>query len=160
MKEIINLKEISPQISTSYHLKDLQRALDQLQTSFFQKKQTFVQTLDQEIPFPLSETLKKVAVAHEVDLQNTEDVNEFINKLRDELQQIRRLTITMSIQPTLALIKEINRWIILNLKQVVVLDFVTDQTLIGGAIVEFNGVYKDYSVKHLMENQMIAASKS
>src|SRR6185369_7763856 len=102
MKEIINLIEISPHISTSYHLKDLQRALDQLQTSFFQKKQTFVQTLEQEIPFPLSETLKKVAVEHEVHLEDTEEVNEFINKLRDELTHIRPLTITISIQPTIA----------------------------------------------------------
>ncbi len=160
MKEIISLVAISPYISTSYHLKELQRALDHLETAFFQKKQTFIQTLDQEIPFPLSETLKKVAGEHEVHLNDTEEVIEFITKLREELQQIQRLTITISFQPTLDLIKEINRWIIVNLKQVVVLDFVTDHTLIGGAKIEFNGLFKDYSVQKRMETQMIAAAKA
>ncbi len=150
MKDIINLLTLSPYISTSFHLNEFNSALDRLQAAYFQKKQTFVQALDEEVPFPLSETLKKLAIEHEVNLESTEDVDAFMSKIRDEIQNISTLTITLSIQPKMSLIRVINDWIIHNLKQVVVLDFVVDYSLIAGAKIAFNGKISDHSITQEM----------
>ncbi|HEX8931635.1 MAG TPA: F0F1 ATP synthase subunit delta [Patescibacteria group bacterium] len=161
MKEVINLITISPFISTTYHLAEFNLALDKLQQSFFQKNQNLIETLEQEIPFPLSDNLKKLALENEVNLQNIEQVNEFINKIRDEVRQIKRLTLTIGISPTLKLIQAINRWIILNIKQVVVLEFVTDKTIVAGARIEFDGKITDYSVrKQMLENIKIPTDEA
>jgi F0F1-type ATP synthase delta subunit len=151
MKEPINLISISSLLRTSYHVKEVQDAIEQLETAFFKKNQNFIVTLEQDVPFPLSENLKQLAKDHEVSLENTAEANDFLIKVQEAIQQLPRLTLTLSFMPTLSLIKEINRWIILNVKQTVVLDFMLDKDLIAGAKIAFKGKLKDYSIKKRME---------
>jgi F0F1-type ATP synthase delta subunit len=151
MKEVINLLPISSYLSTSYHVREVTKALDQLQTAYFHKKQQFLTTLEKEIPFPLSEVLKKLAIENEVKLEDTEEVDLFLNRLRDDIQTLPRLSITLSFPPTLELIKEINRWITLNLKAAIMLDFAVDDRLVAGAKIAFKGKIVDHSLKKRME---------
>jgi len=146
MKEIVNLITISPYLSTSYHLLEFNSALDRLEKTFFQSQKPTT-AIDSEIPFPLSEYFKKLAVEHGANLDNIEEATEFINKVRSALRVIKPLTLTLGIQPTLDMIKDINSWIITNLKQVVALDFVFDPGIIAGAKVEFDGKIQDFSIK-------------
>lgn len=153
MKEVINLISISPYISTSYHLLEFSSALDRLERAFFQNKKPTA-AIDSEIPFPLSENFKKMAGENEINLENIEEANAFVNKIREELRMIKPLTLTLGIQPTLDMIKEINHWIITNLKQVVALDFVIDPDVIAGAKVEFDGKIQDFSIKKEILNNL------
>jgi F0F1-type ATP synthase delta subunit len=157
MKEPVNLLSISPLLRTSFHVKEVLNAIEQVQNGFFKKNQTFLVTLEKDVPFPLSENLKRLAQEHEVDLEDTAQSNEFLTKVQEAIQALPRLTLTLSMQPTMALIKEINRWIIMNIKQTVVLDFALDTTLIAGVKVAFKGKIKDYSIKKRMEGTIQTA---
>ena len=151
MKTTLDLLPLSQYVSTSYHAKNLLLALERLQAAHFQKNQNFLTILEQETPFPLSEVLKQLAKAHEVNFNDLAQTESFFSLLRKEISQLPHLTLTVSVNPTLSLIKEINQWVITNLKKPVVLDFVVDETNIGGAKVAFKGKIVDYTVKKLIE---------
>lgn len=156
MKEVINLLPISSYLSTGFHVREVTKALDHLQTSFFKKTQPFLTTIEKEIPFPLSETLKKLAIENEVRLEEPEEVEQFFTRLREDIQHIPRLTLTLSFEPTLELIKQINEWVIINLKAAIILDFEVDETLIAGAKVAFKGKITDHSLQKRMETMFRA----
>lgn len=156
MKEVINLLPISSYLSTGYHVRELTKALDRVQNGMFHQKQTFLKTLEKEIAFPLNEALSKLAISNEVNLDDLEEVDRFLSTLRDTIQTIPRMTLTLSVDPTLDLIRDINEWITLNLQAVIILDFVVDQSIIGGAKVAYNGKIVDHSLRKRVENMFRA----
>ncbi len=154
MKEVINLLPIGHYLRTSYHLRELTKALDHLQSAYFHKKQPFLETLSKEVAFPLSELLKDLAIENQVNLENTAEVDLFLNRLRDDVQVIPHLTLTISTEPTTGLIQAINEWIIINLRKAIILDFVLDPKIVGGAIVAYQGKIVDHTLKKKLETMM------
>lgn len=159
MKEVINLLPIGHYLRTSYHLRELTKALDHLQTTYFRQKQPFLQTLSNDVSFPLNELLKDLAIENQVNLDNTAEVDLFLNRLRDDVQVIPHLTLTLSIEPTTELIQAINEWIILNLRKAIILDFELDQKIIGGAIVAYQGKIVDHTLKKKIDAMMEATQQ-
>lgn len=154
MKEVINLLPLSSYLSTSYHVREVTKSLDRLQSSMFHRNQPFLKTLEQEISFPLSETLAKLAISNEVNLDDLEEVDRFLSMLRDNIQIIPRMTLTLTFEPTLDLIRDINEWITVNLQAAIILDFEIDKSLIGGAKVAYNGKIVDHSLRKRVETMM------
>lgn len=156
MNQTLNLLPLSPYLSTSYHMQELLAALEKLQTAHFQRKQHFLTTLEQEIPFPLSETLKQLATTHKVNFDDLVQTETFFNLIRQEIEKLPHLTLTVSISPTIFLIKEINQWLVTNLKQPMILDFIVDETIIGGAKIAFKGKLIDHTVKKQIEGLQLS----
>jgi len=156
MKEVINLLPIGHYLRTSYHLRELTKALDHLQGSYFHKNQSFLETLSKEVAFPLNELLKDLAIENQVNLENTAEVDLFLNRLRDDVQVIPHLTLTLNIEPTAGLIQAVNEWIILNLRKAIILDFELDTKIVGGAIIAYQGKIVDHTLKKRIEALMTA----
>lgn len=154
MKEVINILPISSYLSTEFRIREVIKALDRLQSNMFHKKEPFVTTLEKEIPYPLNETLKKLAIENEVKIDDTEEVDRFLSMLRDDIQAIPKMTLTLSFEPTNDLIRELNEWITLNLKAVITLDFMVDPSLIAGAQIAYKGKIIDHSLRKRIERLM------
>ena len=151
MNEPINLMPVMQHIATTYHLKQLLLAVDELQTGLFKKKQSAHEMLEREIPFPLSEDLKQLALKNKINLQDVAQLDSFLHHLRTTIQALPQLTITLGVHPTLELIKEMNRWVMIHVQGFVVLDVVYDESLIAGAKIGFKGKLADYSVKKQLD---------
>src|SRR5882724_2973296 len=130
MSDQINLSLLSSYLKTTYHSKEVLMAIDQLQTAFFQRQQSFLKTLETEITFPLSETLKKLAEEDHVALDNAAETDSFFSQIREAIQAIPVLTLTLGILPTLAMIDSLHQWLQLNVNKQLVLDFKLDDSLI------------------------------
>lgn len=151
MKEVINLLPVGEYLRTSYHLREFTKALDHLQTAYFKQKQGFLDTLTKEVPFPLNDLLKKLAIENEVNLDNTAEVDSFLIRVREDIQVIPHLTLTVSVEPTMELITAINQWIIINLRKAIILDFIIDPKILGGTRIAYQGKIVDHSLLKLIE---------
>lgn len=107
----------------------------------------------------MSALLKDLAVENQVNLDNKAEVDLFLNRLRDDVQVIPHLILTLSVQPTLELIQVINEWIIVNLRKAIILDFEHDANIIGGAIVSYHGKIVDHSLKTQLETMFSNAKQ-
>lgn len=147
MSQTIDLQPLRAYLRTAYDMRMVLAVLEELQQSFYKQKQSFSDTLDKQVPFPLSDTLKQLATKEQVDLNDNNQAQIFFSNLQKAIQEIPVVHVIMSIQPTIALINDMVHWLSANVKQFVILDFEVDKTLIGSAKIQFNGVYKDYSLK-------------
>ncbi len=85
---------------------------------------------------------------------NAEDINgvkKVIGTLRDSISSLPKLEIQIAVTPTEYIIKTIGRWVEQNTGGKKLLDIVVNKGLIGGAAVSFNGLYRDYSVKKMLD---------
>ncbi len=154
MNTAIDLLPLSKYLSNPHDVKELLLALDHLKASYFHKNQTFTTTLEKEIPFQLSTTLHDLAKAHSINLTDVTQAEPFFTQLVEAIENLPRMTLTVTAHPTLDLIKEINRWTTDNLHQAVILEFVVDETIVGGAKIAFKGKITDQSLKKRVDAMM------
>lgn len=147
---IINLFPISNYLQTSYHIKEVILALDALQKEIFKKERPPLEILTKDVAFPLSDSLIKLAQEYQINLTDPIASDIFFNELREQISQLPLLTITLAHQPTLDLVKQVNDWVIANVKGFAATDFVVDKTLIGGAIIAYKGKTRDHSINKLI----------
>lgn len=134
-------------LQTKYNITEVISSLDKILAELFKKKKPIDKILEQDAPFPLSDSLKKLAKEHEADIENDIEADKFFGEVRKAILALPILTITTGVPPTLELIKEIQDWVLKNVKGFVSVDFVVDRSLIAGAKVSFNGKSRDFSVK-------------
>lgn len=77
---------------------------------------------------------------------------QIINQLEDQLKALPICTLTLSYLPTVNQAKDIIHWIRAERKDAMVLKFVRDQSLLGGATIEWQGKYADYSLRRRLDH--------
>lgn len=149
--DAINLLPLSEYLMTPHQVRQLLAALEHLKSSYFQKQQQFTTTIQQEIPYPLSQIIQDLARGHGINLADVSQAETFLTKLSHAIENIPHLSLTIAVSPTMELIKEINHWIISNLGQVVILEFAEDETIIAGAKIAYKGKIVDQTLKKRLE---------
>ena len=143
----LSIESLRPYLKTTYDVKEFIESLQNLQKDIFQKHTTLTQSLETQIPAPLSTILKKLATEQKIHEDDLTESEHFLLQLQEAITAIPSLQLTISFSPTLSLINQINDWLLLHVPEHVILDFTTDRSIIGGAQIAFHGKYKDYSLK-------------
>lgn len=76
-------------------------------------------------------------------------------ELHNSIRSVPKLQLVLAFNPTEAFIKKLFSWVGSNVGEGVVLDIMLDQKILGGAVVTFNGKYKDYSVLKKFQNSEV-----
>jgi len=85
-------------------------------------------------------------------LNNQADLENYLNLVKQEMQNIKYLKLTLAITPTRELVEEIYFWAAKNIGTQTLIDLTTDASLIAGGLIEYEGKYKDYSMKSKLGN--------
>lgn len=103
-------------------------------------------------PNIFNETLNSKVRATTADFISSEiagkDKTEFFKGLKDQLNSLKYLELTIAFEPTLESLSRISDWARKNIAEGLCLDIKRDKRIIGGAIVSYNGRFKDYSLVH------------
>jgi F0F1-type ATP synthase delta subunit len=71
--------------------------------------------------------------------------------LEQELQRLRVFEVTLAFEPTVSFLEKLFLWVRENIGQGIILKLEKDESIIGGAIVSFEGKYLDLSIKSKLE---------
>lgn len=93
-----------------------------------------------------------------VNINSIGELKLFLEKIRDRISAMPVISLTLAFEPTEQTTQVLSDWFLLNKKQVL-LDIKVDPSIIGGAIIAFQGKYKDFSIKPQFE-QIISAVAS
>lgn len=66
--------------------------------------------------------------------------------LKQKLNDLNYLSLTIAFEPTLEIIGKISVWIRQNVNQTAVLDITVNKNIIGGAIIEYNGHHGNFTL--------------
>jgi hypothetical protein len=73
-------------------------------------------------------------------------IHSFITRVEETVSKWPVIRLTLAIRPTDRLIMRLHDWFIHRLGQVVVIDFSYEPSLLSGAVIEWDGNYRDYSL--------------
>lgn len=147
MTQEIDPSTFQKYIKTTEDMTYLLSLLGSLSSELFKKDRSFGQILEQDISYQKGFTIKKIAAAHQVDLENASEVVNFLNKLSEKINALPIVTITLAFSPRADLVTNISQWFTVNFGQPVILNIKVDPTLMAGSVISFNGKIKDYSLK-------------
>ena len=129
--------DIANLIATKADLNLMNSELDLLENSLYK---TGVNSFDSVLREKVREGLRAI-IKEPADLKK---VKEYVN-------QIKFLELTLAVDPTKKTLDRIINWVAETINQRVALDIKIDQSIIGGAVIIFEGKYFDGSVKAKLE---------
>src|SRR5436190_11017730 len=127
------------------------KQLEKISQTFFAKENDLQSLLQESIPYGKRQKILHMAHNQHVDITSVETMQTFIEELKSLVIAMPEITITFAIEPTEVMITGISSWFAVNLKKPMILDIVVNTTLIGGIILHYQGIYKDFSVKKKLQ---------
>jgi len=148
--------DILTSLRTTEDLNELSFEIDNLLSSIFE---TNNQSFDKALKSISIDTAKKINDAiskNGINTANKELIRNFLDGLKKLLGKFKTIRLIISIDPSHNVIENIHNWVVSNLGEGYLLDIETNQNLLGGAIIEFDGKYKDFTVKKDLENVFLS----
>lgn len=112
---------------------------------------TFQSVLEQVFSYQRMGEITTLLKKYQLSPKDISAVNAFFQELYSTINQLPQMSLTIAFPPSSQFLRMISSWIILNLKKPVLIDVTVDTGLAGGAIIEMNGNYKDYSLKKRLQ---------
>ncbi|HWA51565.1 MAG TPA: F0F1 ATP synthase subunit delta [Patescibacteria group bacterium] len=138
--EIINF------VSTRDDVLNIENDLDLLEKSIYEEKENFDFVLKNKIKKTFADTISKLTEG-----QNKEEV---IKKIKEFLEKIEFLEITIPKEPSEILIEKITNWLQKNTDHKIALDIKVDPKIIAGATFSYKGKFFDGSINKLINETL------
>jgi hypothetical protein len=88
-------------------------------------------------------------------LSGSSDRLSYLNGLSDNLNALKVLKMTLAFEPTSSFIDKLNYFVRQNAGKDIILDIISDPTIGGGAIITYEGNYRDFSLVRFMEIELV-----
>ncbi|MBI2049300.1 hypothetical protein HYT32_00055 [Candidatus Roizmanbacteria bacterium] len=125
--------------------------IEDLLTSIFKMSGQPFDNLLKTIRIDFAEKIKDAFRKSGLDSQDKEQIRNFLTTLKHLLGRFRIIKITLAFDPSNQTIENIHSWISSRLGQGYILDIQTSPEVLGGAIIVFNGEYRDFTIKKNIE---------
>lgn len=139
MDHIIN------QLKTKEEAREFLDEIDLLIDSLFNiKSASFSNILDKSVSTGTAENLKKIFLKMG---NNKGEIRDFLTNLKEKIDNLKVIKLTIAFEPSNDVIQNIHSWTKSNFGPETILEFIEDKTIMGGAIIDYDGFYKDYSLR-------------
>jgi ribosomal protein L35AE/L33A len=102
--------------------------------------------LQEKVRFEVAQSLREILNTHQA------NQHELLESIREVALQQKTLSLTVAFRPSSAFVSTIVSWVRSHIGAGVVLDFRYEPAVVGGAVIEFNGHYGDFSLKKKFQN--------
>jgi len=135
-------------IKTKADAQTLESEINVILTSL-KDDQMLKNTLERSVRFSTAEIIKNKLS----ELNDKNKMEEFLYKFKENLQKLKTLKLILAFEPTEEIIKNIHAWITENLGTGIIIEIELDSAIIGGAIIIYRGLYKDFSLRRLIDEK-------
>jgi len=132
---------------------DMVRVLEEIETNIFNKNINIDDYLQNKIPQVLGKDLKAYITAQKINIFDAISLSKFITDIKKELMSLPKLDLYLSFDLSRDAINMIGQWLNENMSSKVILRTHKNSDLLGGAVVEFNGLRRDYSLNLMLKEK-------
>lgn len=148
--------DLLKELKTTDKVDQLSSSIDSVFSNFYKTRGTpLAQTLDASLGNVFADAIKNILAENKISPTDYESAEKILTKLKDELKNLKVMNITVAIEPTQKMISNIFEWVYKNIGQDVILDITKDEKILGGAVVSFEGNYRDFSLKKALDETFI-----
>ncbi|MFV1916995.1 MAG: F0F1 ATP synthase subunit delta [Patescibacteria group bacterium] len=135
-------KDISAKVRTTQEVTRLEEEVDLLLASVYKvDKGTFEEVLDRQVRVWIAQAIKEKMAKEGIGKE------EFLRDLKEKIGKIKVLRVTLAFELTEASLDRLHNWVAANVEGSTVFEISYNPTLLAGAIVTYEGRYKDYSLR-------------
>jgi F0F1-type ATP synthase delta subunit len=139
-----SIKTVDQASALNIEIDILIQDLFKIEGNFFEKTLNSISNLT-------SQMLKDAFLKENIGLENKSMIKEYLIGLKEQLQNLKTIKLSISFEPSLNSIDNLFSWVLKNQGTGIVLDLKTDKTILGGTTIEFEGKYKDLTLKKTLE---------
>jgi F0F1-type ATP synthase delta subunit len=143
----MNYSDILRWVKTTDHARDLLSEIEILLENLFKMETNAFEKALRSISILTSQTLKEAFTKDNISFEDKSMIKEYLIGLKEQLQKLKVLKLSLAFEASEYSIDYLFAWVLKNQGVGIVLDIKTDKSIIGGAIIEFNGKYKDFSLR-------------
>lgn len=133
----------------------IREKLSKLSREAFKVQKPFQKKIFEVFSVSLAEEFLKMAEEKKVNLADSAACEAFIKQLIGEIQSMPSVKLHLSFEPSYDLLSNISKWFEDVAGRPVIIDYVVNPDLIGGALIEWNGKYFNYSLQKLIREKMV-----
>ena len=139
-------------IKVKEQLEEFSSEIDNILSSLFKvKNRNIEEILDKTVGQKTLGIVKKLVQENKIDSSDYNSLDKLLNGIKQDLKKIRILKMSLAIDPTPETIDRLFDWVKKNLGEGIVLDIDKDESILGGAIISFDGIYNDLSLRKTLE---------
>lgn len=138
-------RNICDQIITKDDLDILAAEIDLIIASSFETKDKLRDVLNDKVR-------KKIGDIFQDGINRGVNLPVFLKKLQQKLESFKILNLYLAFDPTQKFINQVYSWVKINMGLEIVLDIQKDSSVVAGAVIVFQGIYKDFSLRSGLDN--------
>jgi len=74
-------------------------------------------------------------------------VKDFLHMLLEKITALPTLALTIAFEPKEQTLKVLSEWFLVNMHKQILFEITVDPTLVGGALITYNGKFSDFSIR-------------
>jgi F0F1-type ATP synthase delta subunit len=137
----------------------LAETIESLSDVFGKIEESYEQQITKVLDYQTLALVKEDCQNLNLSLSKQSDLETYINLVKQAVGNLKTLKLTLALSPSQELIDEIYSWINQNLSPDIIIDIKVEQSLIAGSLIEFEGKYKDLSIRTKLETYFSANPK-
>ena len=157
-KDILIYFDLITSLKTTQEVSGLSLAIDNLMSALFKsQKMSFEKALGL-INEDLASKITQIFLKNNLDMNDKEQVSDFLDTLGDLIKKFKVIKLVLAFDPTRKTIENIHDFVSQNIGIGYILDIEVLESVLGGAVVIFNGQYKDFSLRRTLEETFVNKS--
>lgn len=126
--------------------------------SLYHSDFVFAKKVGQVFGEEVGATLLKQATEQKIDITSPKAITKFLNDLLSEVKNMPQITVTTAFLPTPSWQKRLQDWFSKEVATSVLITTAHDPSIVGGATLQKDGKYYDFSVATRLEKMVIPSS--
>lgn len=127
------------------------KELDLVMEHLYDTKTTLEDVLSDHLSHEKKQAVLTFAQNEKMSISKPEEMQQVLDKLKASLAHVPVVEMRVAFEPSERLLFQITKWLNEDKKQRVFVRFVIDRELIAGAVISYNGMIHDYSIKTQIE---------
>lgn len=130
-----------------------------LKNLFKTQAQPLEESLKKLIDLKTSGIIKQAIKDKDINPSDHAAIENLLSDIKKEIQKLKVLKLCLAFDPTAEIIEDIFDWVLKNIGNGIILDIEKDESIIGGAIIVFEGRYKDLTIRKRFEEINVFSDK-
>jgi len=151
MKPILIYFDLITSLKTTREVDDLSSEIDTLMSALFKSEKVSLQKTLTSISSNSGKKIMEIFSKNNLDMTDKEQVSDFLDTLADLIKKFKVIKLVLAFDPTRETIENIHSFICENIGIGYILDIEVLEGVCGGAVVIFNGKYKDFTLRKSLE---------
>lgn len=151
VEDVLIYSDLITSLKTTREVEELSSEIDTIESALFNSEKVLLEKMLGSISEASAKRITEIFLKNNLDMTDKEEIRDFLDTLKDLIRKFKVIKIILAFDPTRATIKNIHEYISVNIGIGYILDIEVLESVLAGAIVIFNGQYKDFTLRKSLE---------